>query len=99
MAVTFQNSAPTAAPANAIDCVQSEPEKKTRKRHAGPIDPPKDWESKLLRLRVGHLLIIYGVSNTVFYEMLREHQIPAPSGKDGRPYWLSTVIAAHLRGE
>ncbi|CAD6526126.1 hypothetical protein ACFQ3P_13715 [Paraburkholderia sabiae] len=50
------------------------------------------------RLRVGHLLTLLSVSHDSFYRKLKAGAIPAPSGRDPRPYWNTATIRDYLAG-
>lgn len=85
----------SAAASDAIVCAEVGPDKRERQK-LQPTEPPRYWHEAPMRLRAAHLLTIYGVSQTILYDRLRQHKIPAPSGNDGRPYWISTDIAKHI---
>jgi len=52
------------------------------------------------RLRVSHLLALYGIASAnTLYTWLRLQKIPPPDGHDGRPYWLTSTIRTHLEGK
>ena len=59
---------------------------------------PSDWHTCPIRLRIPHLLTIYGVSRPTLYRHMYAGLIPQPSGHDSRPWWISTAIAAHVGG-
>lgn len=49
------------------------------------------------RLRVGHLMTLYGLSHSSIYAHLRKKLIPEPDGKIcGRSYWRSDTIRDDL---
>jgi len=50
-----------------------------------------------VRLRIGHLLTLYGVSHTTYYRHLDKQLIPQPDGfVAGRPFWKTSTIRADL---
>lgn len=50
-----------------------------------------------VRLRIGHLLTLYGVSHSTFYRHQRKLLIPPPDGVVvARPFWRSATIKADL---
>ncbi|WP_109482478.1 hypothetical protein [Paraburkholderia sp. C35] len=49
-------------------------------------------------LRVGHLLYLLKMTPNPFYRKLKAGILPAPSGRDPRPYWTHEVIRAYLNG-
>lgn len=54
-----------------------------------------------MRLRIGQMLTIFGVSAPQFHKMRKEGAIPNPSGNIGTgarptPYWLTTHIAPYI---
>jgi hypothetical protein len=49
------------------------------------------------RLRVGHLMTVYGLGHSSVYAHLRLSILPQPDGYvAGRPYWRSETIKADL---
>lgn len=50
------------------------------------------------RLRVGHLLTIFGISAPAFYCRKKAGLLPAADGHDGRPYWNVSTITPYLAG-
>jgi len=50
------------------------------------------------RLRVGHLMALLSVSHSTLYARLRSHDIPAPDGRDPRPYWNTRTVRTFLQG-
>lgn len=50
------------------------------------------------RLRVAHLLSIFGVSHSTLYAGIRSGRYPKPDGVDGRiPYWNTETIRDFLQ--
>jgi hypothetical protein len=60
-----------------------------------PLPVPLDQPG---RLRIGHLMHLYGCSHTTIYSRIRSGFIPAPDGRDPRPYWLTSTINPHFVG-
>ncbi|MCC8362648.1 helix-turn-helix domain-containing protein [Lysobacter sp. A6] len=54
-----------------------------------PLPVPLDQPG---RLRVGHLMYLYGCSHSTVYAYLKCGRIPPADGKDGRRYWLTSTI-------
>ncbi|SAL55678.1 hypothetical protein AWB69_05987 [Caballeronia udeis] len=50
------------------------------------------------RLRVGHLLTVFGISSPEFYSRKKAGLLPAADGHDGRPFWNASTIIAYLSG-
>lgn len=49
------------------------------------------------RLRVAHLLSLFGVSRTTLYSGMNFGRYPEPDGKDGRlPYWNTETVRRWL---
>lgn len=49
------------------------------------------------RLRVGHLMTLYGMSHSALYANLKKHLLPPSDGRVGkRQYWKPETIKAHL---
>lgn len=49
------------------------------------------------RLKIGHLMTLYGLSHSSIYTYLRKKLIPAPDGViRGRPYWRTDTIREDL---
>ena len=44
------------------------------------------------RLRVGHMMSLFGVSHSTLYKRKKAGALPQPDGDDGRPYWLTTSV-------
>ena len=52
------------------------------------------------RLRVAHLLSIFGVSHSTLYAGMRRQRYPEPDGADGRmPYWFTETIRSFLNAK
>lgn len=52
------------------------------------------------RLRVCHLLAIFGVSHSTLYAGIKSGRYPKPSGFDGKiPYWNTETIRQFLQGK
>ena len=54
-----------------------------------------------MRLRIGHLLTLFGVSGPKLHKMRKDGEIPEPSGHIGTgkrptPYWVTTYIAPYV---
>ncbi len=50
------------------------------------------------RLRIGHILTIYGISHSSYYVHAEKGYLPKPDGRVGkRPYWRTETIKAHLQ--
>ena len=72
-----------------------EPKCKGQRGHCKSLPAP-DLNSPI-RLRIGHLLTLYGVSHTTYYRHQTVNLIPQPDGVvAGRPFWKSSTIKAHL---
>lgn len=54
-----------------------------------PLPMPLDQPG---RLRIGHLMYLYGRSHQSIYTGLKKGLIPQPDGRDPRPYWLTSTI-------
>lgn len=102
MPVVFLKKKPEAAPIAAqttpakgtATTAKKAPQGHTKAR---PIDGICFDPSKPSRLRVGHLLTIYGVSHSGLYNMLKRGDVPKPDGHFGTekrpiPFWLTTSI-------
>ena len=49
------------------------------------------------RLRVAHVMSLFGVSHSTFYAGVKKGRYPAPDGKDGKlPYWKTQTIRQFL---
>lgn len=48
------------------------------------------------RLRVGHLMTLYTCGHSAIYARIKDGYIPAPDGRDPRPYWRTETILAHI---
>lgn len=49
------------------------------------------------RLRVAHLLALFGVSSSTLYAGIKTGRYPEPDGKDGTlPYWNTSTIKRFL---
>ena len=49
------------------------------------------------RLRVAHVLSIYGISHSTLYAGLKRKRYPKPDGYDGvMPYWMTSTIRHSL---
>lgn len=57
------------------------------------------------RLRMANLMAIFGCSHTTIYQRIKRGEFPKPDGydlphrpvgKQGRPYWNTATIRAHL---
>lgn len=49
------------------------------------------------RLRVAHVLSIYGISHSTLYAGLKRKRYPKPDGYDGvMPYWMTSTIRQSL---
>lgn len=67
------------------------------KRSSGNIKPlplPFPDLQQCGRLRIGHLLTIFGVSAPEFYKRVKTGLIPACDGRDPRPFWEAATIRA-----
>lgn len=52
------------------------------------------------RLRVAHVLSIYGIAHSTLYDGLRRKRYPQPDGYDGKmPYWMTTTIRQFLEAQ
>jgi hypothetical protein len=60
-----------------------------------PLPVPLDQPG---RLRVGHLMFLYGCSHQTIYNRLKSGRIPLPDGHDPRPYWLTSTVLPHFQG-
>jgi hypothetical protein len=58
-----------------------------------PLPVPLDQPG---RLRIGHLMHLYGCSHTTLYARIKNGFIPAPDGRDPRPFWLTATIWPHF---
>ena len=59
-----------------------------------PLHMPLDQPG---RLRVGHLMFLYGCSHQTIYNRLKCALIPPADGHDPRPYWLTSTILPHFQ--
>lgn len=49
------------------------------------------------RLRVAHLMALYGVSHSTIYQRISDGAYPKPDGYDGRcPFWKTETIRNHI---
>jgi hypothetical protein len=48
------------------------------------------------RLRVQHLMFLYGCSQSAVYRKIKDGHMPPPSGADPRKYWSNEVVRKHL---
>jgi predicted DNA-binding transcriptional regulator AlpA len=50
------------------------------------------------RLRVGHMLTLFGVSHSTLYSHIKAGRIPKADGSDGtRSYWLTATVVQALK--
>lgn len=54
-----------------------------------------------MRIRIGHMLALFGVSSAQFYKLRKAGKIPEPAGNMGTgtrptPYWISTQVLPFL---
>ena len=70
-----------------------------RRGHVAPKAPHIDLNVPG-RLRVEHLLALFGVSHSTFYAQQKAGRFPQPDGRDGgdsgRPFWRTATIRALL---
>lgn len=59
-----------------------------------PLPVPLDQPG---RLRVGHLMSLYGCSHQTIYNRLKSGLIPPPDGCDPRKFWLTSTILPHFQ--
>jgi len=89
-------SKPVAVAAAITTAVDTPPPPQKNKRKSGntrPLPLPFDLH-QCGRLRIGHLLTVYGVSAPEFYKRAKAGLMPVADGRDPRPYWeAQTVIA------
>jgi hypothetical protein len=69
-----------------------------RKRQLGHCKPlPRPDLNVPARLKVGHLMTLYGLCHSAIYVHLNRQQIPPPDGVvAGRSYWKTSTIKADL---
>ncbi len=72
------------------------PKEKAYKVPAKPVTA--DYLNGPGSLRVQNLMYLYGLSQSRIFRKLKSGDIPAPSGRDPRPYWSNDVIRQHLNG-
>lgn len=59
-----------------------------------PLPMPLDQPG---RLRLGHLMYLYGCTHTTIYNKIKRGTIPPPDDHDPRPYWLTSTILPHFQ--
>jgi len=66
--------------------------------HAKPLPILLDL-SQPGRLRIGHLMTLFGLSHASVHKRLRDGGLPRADGKDGRrSYWKTSTVRALLEG-
>ncbi len=76
--------------------INSTPKPSTRQRGHSKALPRVDLNQPA-RLKVGHLMTLYGLSHSSVYTHLRKKLIPAPDGVIGRrSYWRTDTIRNDL---
>jgi len=79
----------------AIQIIGAAEPRKPQRGHAKTL--PRPDLNAPGRLRVGHLLSVYGVSHSTLYAHLKLKLLPQPDGYvAGRPYWRSETIKVDL---
>lgn len=74
----------------------STPSPSTKQRGHSKALPRVDLNQPA-RLKVGHLMTLYGLSHSSIYSHLRKKLIPAPDGVIcGRSYWRTETIRIDL---
>lgn len=63
--------------------------------HARPLPLTLDL-TQPGRLRVGHLMTLYTCGHSAIYARIKAGSLPAPDGRDPRPYWKTATIFADL---
>lgn len=72
------------------------PNPKKSRGHTKPAQPLIDLNGPG-RIRVAHVLALFGISHSTLYARMRVGQFPARDGLDGRiPYWHTSTIRAQL---
>jgi hypothetical protein len=70
--------------------------KRIGKRHRNGHAAPKSVQHLDLggegRVRVGHLLTLLGISHSTLYVRIKKGTLPAPDGKDTRPFWNTLTV-------
>ena len=70
---------------------------KKRNGNTRPLPLPFELEN-CGRLRVGHLLTVFGISAPEFYKRIKDGAIPVHDGRDPRPYWNAKTVRDFLAG-
>ena len=72
------------------------PIKKRSRGHTQPSQPLIDLHGPG-RLRVAHVLALFGISHSTLYARIRVGAFPGPDGHDGRiPFWKTATIREQL---
>ncbi|MGF6905326.1 hypothetical protein [Paraburkholderia sp. GAS348] len=80
------------APPSAKAVADKDKQAKTRNGNTRPLPLPFPDLHQCGRLRTGHLLTVFGVSAPEFYKRQKGGLLPAPDGRDPRPYWEASTI-------
>jgi predicted DNA-binding transcriptional regulator AlpA len=70
------------------------PEKSAYKVTAKPVSA--DYLNGPGRLRVQHMMFLYGCSQSAVYRKIKDGHMPPPTGTDPRKYWSNEVVRKHL---
>lgn len=73
------------------------PPTKRQRGHTRPSSVELLDLSKPGRVRVGHMLTLFGVSHSTFYKRMNDGLCPKADGRDGsRPYWRTETVRQAL---
>ena len=79
-----------------INVPASKPSKPKKSGHTKAVAPTIPLNQPG-RLRVAHLMSIFGVSHSTLYAGIKSGRYPKRDGKDGRmPYWHTETIQSFL---
>lgn len=74
------------------DQIELRPVPKKSRGHTRPAAPLIDLDGPG-RLRVAHLLALFGISHSTLYARIRVGRFPKPDGMDGRiPFWNTSTV-------
>lgn len=68
------------------------------KRGVKPVAPPIPLDQPG-RLRIAHLLAIFAINKTTYYNRRNAGHLPLPDGNDGRPFYNTSTIRPLVDGD
>lgn len=92
--VQAPEASPVASP------VVSKPKRHRSNANTRPLPVGTVDLNQSARLRVGHLLTLFGIASPTFYAKKKAGEIPKQDGWDGRPFWyVETIRPLITKGE